>query len=114
NAKTKIKDTRNIMTDSVNYKSGYADVNGIKIYYEIYGQGDPLILLHGGGSTIQSSFGRIIPQLSKYYRVIAVELQNHGRSGFRSVPETFEQDADDVAALLPTLKINKASFLGFS
>jgi len=92
----------------------YATVNGIRMYYETYGKGAPLVLIHGGGSTIQSSFGRIIPVLSRRYRVIAVELQNHGRSGFRDVPETFEQDADDVAALLADLKIGKASFFGFS
>lgn len=95
-------------------KSGYSDVNGIKMYYEIHGEGEPLVLLHGGGSTIQSSFGRILPQLAKYNCVIAVELQNHGRSGGRNIPETFEQDADDVAMLLHNLKIEKATFFGFS
>src|SRR6266481_332590 len=65
--------------DSVNFKSGYSEVNGLKMYYEIYGEGKPLVLIHGGGSTIQTSFGRIIPQLSKHYQVVAVELQNHGR-----------------------------------
>lgn len=102
------------MIDSINFKSDYSAVNGIKMYYEIYGQGKPLVLIHGGGSTIQSSFGRIIPQLARDYTVIAVELQNHGRSGFRNVPETFEQDADDVAALLSNIGISKASFFGFS
>lgn len=102
------------ISDSIHFKTGYSDVNGLKLYYEIYGQGDPLVLIHGGGSTIQSSFGRIIQQLAKHYTVIAVELQNHGRSGFRNVPETFEQDADDVAALLNNIGINKASFFGFS
>lgn len=102
------------VTDSINFKSGHSDVNGIKMYYEIYGKGDPLVLIHGGGSTIQSCFGRIIPALEKHYYVIAVELQNHGRSGFRDVPETFEQDADDVATLLQNLGIEKASFFGFS
>jgi len=98
----------------VNFKSGYSEVNGIKMYYEIYGEGEPLVLIHGAGSTIQSSFGRIIPQLAKDYTVIAVELQNHGRSGFRNVPETFEQDADDVAALLKNIGISNANFFGFS
>jgi pimeloyl-ACP methyl ester carboxylesterase len=93
--------------------SGFAEVNGIKLYYEICGQGDPILLLHGGGSTIQSSFGRIIPQLAQNKKVIAVELQNHGRSGFRET-ETFEQDAIDVAALLTSLNIKKANLLGFS
>ncbi len=99
---------------SVNFKSGYSEVNGLRMYYEIYGSGEPLVLIHGGGSTIQTSFGRIIPLLAAHYTLIAVELQNHGHSGFRDVPETFDQDADDVAALLSNLKINKASFFGFS
>jgi len=102
------------MTDSVNFKNNYSEVNGIRMYYEMYGQGTPLVLIHGGGSTIQSSFEKIIPSLAKNYKVIAVELQNHGRSGFRNEPETFEQDADDVAALLTNLGIAKASFFGFS
>lgn len=94
--------------------SGYALVNGIKMYYEIHGEGTPLVLIHGGGSTIQTSFGRILPILAKQYKVIAVELQAHGRTSDRDVPESFEQDADDVAALLKHLKINKAHILGFS
>src|SRR5258705_758518 len=108
------KNIKLVMTDSVNFKSNYSDVNGIRMYYEIYGKGSTLVLIHGGGSTIQSSFEKIIPGLAKNYKVIAVELQNHGRSGFRDVPETFEQDADDVAALLSNLGITKANFFGFS
>ena len=100
--------------DSIGFKSGLSVVNGIKMYYEIYGQGEPLVLIHGGGSTIQSSFGRIIPQLAEGFTVIAVELQNHGRSEHRSVPQTFTQDADDVTALLKNLGIDKAIFFGFS
>src|SRR4051812_24827286 len=100
--------------DSITVKSGYSDVNGINMYYEVYGHGQPLVLLHGGGSTIQTSFAKIIPQLSNHYQVIAVVLQNHGRSGFRGVPQTFEQDADDVATLLKNLTIEKADFFGFS
>ena len=108
------KNSNAIMTDSVKFKTAYADVNGISLYYEVHGQGKPLVFIHGGGSTIQSSFERIIPLLAKYYMVIAVELQNHGRSGFRNVPQTFEQDADDVSALLGNIGIGKASFFGFS
>lgn len=100
-------------TDNLAFKNGYSDVNGIKMYYEIYGQGKPLVLVHGGGSTIQD-FQRIIPLLAKSYSVVAVELQNHGRSGFRNVPQTFEQDADDVAVLLNNLGITNANFFGFS
>jgi pimeloyl-ACP methyl ester carboxylesterase len=102
------------MADTIKTKPGFSDVNGIKIYHEIYGKGEPLVLIHGGGSTIASSFGMIIPLLAGKYQLIAVELQNHGRSGQRNIPQTFEQDADDVAELLKTLKVTKASFFGFS
>jgi pimeloyl-ACP methyl ester carboxylesterase len=94
--------------------SGYAPVNGINMYYEIHGQGKPLVLIHGGGSTIQTSFGYILPLLAEHYQVIALELQAHGHTSDRDSPESFEQDADDVAALLSFLNINKADLLGFS
>ncbi len=93
----------------------YAQVNGIKMYYEIHGQGQPLVLIHGGGSTLNTTFGRIIPALAKTHQVIAVDLQNHGRTAARTtVPETFEQDADDVAELLKQLNITNADVFGFS
>jgi pimeloyl-ACP methyl ester carboxylesterase len=101
-------------TDSSTFKSGYSDVNGIKMYYEIYGQGKPLVLIHGGGSTIQTSFGRVIPQLAKNRQVIAVELQAHGRTSDRNADLSFEQDADDVATLLKNLNIDKVDLFGFS
>ncbi|MBV7530522.1 alpha/beta fold hydrolase [Chitinophaga sp. sic0106] len=101
-------------SDSLPHRSGHAAVNGISMYYEIYGEGKPLVLLHGGGSTIQSTFGRALPYLSQNRKVIAVELQAHGRTSDRPADETFEQDADDVAALLKQLGIDKADFLGFS
>jgi pimeloyl-ACP methyl ester carboxylesterase len=95
--------------------SGYAPVNGIDMYYEIHGSGTmPLVLIHGGGSTIETTFGNVLPLLSKHRKVVAVELQAHGRTSDRDAPESFEQDADDVAALLDYLKIGKADFFGFS
>ena len=94
--------------------SGYAPVNGLKMYYEIHGEGMPLVLIHGGGSTIQTSFGKILPLLALHYKVIAVELQAHGHTNDRDSAESFEQDADDVAGLIQYLKISKANFLGFS
>jgi pimeloyl-ACP methyl ester carboxylesterase len=93
---------------------GYLTVNGIRMYYEKYGEGNPLVLIHGGGSTIQTTFGNIIPELSKSNMVIAVELQGHGHTSDRNTPESFEQDADDVAGLLKGLHISRASFFGFS
>lgn len=94
--------------------TNYADVNGIKMYYEIHGEGKPLVLIHGGGSTIESNWSVVLPMFAQHYKVIAVELQNHGHSGQRNIPETFEQDADDVVALLQNLNIAKANILGFS
>jgi pimeloyl-ACP methyl ester carboxylesterase len=95
--------------------SGHAAVNGINMYYEIHGKGDmPLVLIHGGGSTIEVTFGNILPFFVANNKVIAVELQAHGRTSDRDSPESFEQDADDVAALLKHLNITKANILGFS
>lgn len=96
------------------FESGYSEVNGLKMYYETYGKGKALVLIHGGGSTIQSSFGEVIPLFAKNRKVIAVELQAHGRTSDRNADLTFEQDADDIAVLLKNLNIDKADFLGFS
>lgn len=92
----------------------YAKVNGLTMYHEVHGSGQPLVLIHGGGSTIETSFGRLMPLLARTHRVIAVELQAHGRTSDRSAPESFAQDADDVAELLRQLKVPKADILGFS
>lgn len=94
--------------------SGYALVNGLNMYYEIHGTGKPLVLIHGGGSTIYTSFGRVLHELAKAQQVIAVEMQAHGHTADIDRPLSFEQDADDIAALLQELKINKASIFGFS
>jgi pimeloyl-ACP methyl ester carboxylesterase len=96
------------------FKADYAHVNGIKMYYEIHGTGQPLVLIHGGGSTINTTFDNLLPLLAKTHQVIAVELQAHGRTADRGTPESFEQDADDVAELLKQLNINSADILGFS
>ena len=100
--------------DNLTFRNGYSEVNGLKMYYEIYGQRKPLILVHGGGSTIQTNFEKIIPLLAKNRQVIALELQAHGRTNDRNADLTFEQDADDIAALLKNLNIDKADFFGFS
>ena len=94
----------------------YADVNGIRMYYETYGpeRGVPLVLLHGGGSTIDVTWGRILPFLARDRRVIAVEEQAHGRTSDRNAPVRFETSADDIAALLQHLKIEQADVFGFS
>lgn len=96
------------------HPGNFASVNGIEMYYEIYGEGAPFVLIHGGGSTIESNYGNILPFFSPYFQVIAVELQAHGRTGDRDLPSSFEQDADDVAGLLDILQIKKTNLLGFS
>jgi len=94
---------------------GYAPINGLNLYYEIHGEGEiPLVLIHGGGSTIETTFGNILPLLARHGCVIALELQAHGRTSDRDSAESFEQDADDVAGLIKYLKIDKADFFGFS
>lgn len=109
------KNTIGAMTDSIDFKSGYSNVNGLKMYYEAHGnKGEFLVLIHGGGSTIRTTFGQILSKLAEDYRVIAVELQAHGNTSDRDLAESFEQDADDVALLLHNLLISKASFFGFS
>jgi len=94
--------------------SGYANINGLKMYYEVHGKGSPLVLIHGGGSTIQTTFGRVLPLLSKNHQVIAVEMQAHGHTADIDRPLSFKQDADDIAALLKQLNIDKADIFGFS
>lgn len=94
----------------------YAEVNGIRMYYETYGEprGIPLVLLHGGGSTIDVTWGRILPFLKRDRYVIALEEQGHGRTQDRNAPFRFATSAEDVAALLKTLNISQADIFGFS
>jgi len=105
---------KNSANDTLIFKSGYSEVNGIKMYYEIYGHGKPLVLIHGGGSTIQTTFGRIIPMLAQHRQLICVELQAHGHTSDRNKDLSFEQDADDVVTLLKNLNVPNADFFGFS
>jgi pimeloyl-ACP methyl ester carboxylesterase len=96
----------------------YAPVNGLRIYYEIHGVANdktpPLVLLHGGGSTIETSFGKVLPSLAKTRGVIAFEQQGHGHTADVDRPFAFEQSAEDTAALLKYLKIERADFFGYS
>ncbi len=92
----------------------YASVNGLEMYYEIHGNGYPLVLIHGGGSTLETTFSRVIPIFAKTYQVIAVEMQAHGHTADIDRPLSFQQDADDIAALLYHLNIPKANIFGFS
>jgi pimeloyl-ACP methyl ester carboxylesterase len=93
--------------------SGYADVNGIKLYHEIHGEGEPLVLIHGGLTTIGEMHAWLWP-LAKTRRVIAVEMQGHGRTPDTDRPMTFATMGDDIAALLDSLKIPKADLVGHS
>lgn len=91
----------------------YALVNGIKIYYETYGTGEPLLLLHGNSSSI-SSFNLQIPELAKYYQVIAVDTRGQGKSGEDGKTYTYDLFAEDMNALLDYLHINNTNILGWS
>jgi pimeloyl-ACP methyl ester carboxylesterase len=94
-------------------KTGYAPVNGLKMYYEIHGTGEPLILLHGGvvGITV---FGPNLDALSQKRKVIAVELQGHGRTSDIDRPLSYEAMADDIATLMKYLGIERADVMGYS
>src|SRR6266699_4534987 len=93
--------------------SGYADVRGIKLYHEIYGEGAPLVLLHGGLMTIDE-MSTPLERFAKTRKVIAVELQGHGRTADTDRPLSFETMGDDIAALLNQLNISKADIVGLS
>lgn len=95
-------------------KSGYAPVNGLKLYYEIHGQGQPLLLLHGSFMTISLNWGQIIPELAKTRQVIAVEMQGHGHTADIDRPISYQAMAEDAAALLGYLKIDSTEVLGYS
>ncbi len=94
-------------------KSGYASVNGIELYYEIHGTGQPLILLHGGLGAIEM-FGEVLPMLAEGRQVIGVDLQAHGRTADIDRPLTFEAMADDIAGLITFLGFEKADVMGYS
>ena len=93
--------------------SGYADVNGIQLYHEIYGEGEPLVLIHGGLTTIGETQGWLQP-LAETRQVIAVEMQGHGHTADTDRPMSFASMGDDIAALLDHLKIPKADLIGHS
>ena len=94
--------------------TGYAPVNGLKMYYEIHGSGDPVVLLHGSFMTITNNWTGWIGELSKTRKVIAVEMQGHGRTADIKRDFSYENLADDVAALLDHLKIPSADLIGYS
>jgi pimeloyl-ACP methyl ester carboxylesterase len=100
-------------------RSGYAPVNGLHLYYEVHGTPragtPPLVLLHGGGDTIETSFGRLLPVLARDLQVIAFEQQGYGHTAdLPDRPFSFAASADDTAALLAHLRVEQADLLGFS
>lgn len=98
---------------SASVSSGYAEVNGIKLYHEIHGAGEPLVLLHGGLMTI-GEMSTPLQALAATRRVIAVELQGHGRTADTDRPLSFVTMGDDIASLLDHLKIARADIVGLS
>jgi pimeloyl-ACP methyl ester carboxylesterase len=95
-------------------KQGKISVNGLEMYYEIHGTGQPLALLHGAFSAIGTSFGQILPGLAKNRQVIAFELQGHGHTADIDRPLSIEAMSDDVAAALQSLGIEQADLFGYS
>lgn len=95
-------------------QGSYASVNGLKMYYEVHGTGQPLVLLHGAFSAIGTSFGALLPELAKTRQVIAFEMQAHGHTADIDRPLSLEQMADDTTAALRQLGIEKADFFGYS
>jgi pimeloyl-ACP methyl ester carboxylesterase len=94
--------------------SGYAPVNGINVYYEVYGEGRPLVLLHGAFYTIDMNWGQLIPELSKTRKVIAIEMQGHGHTPFSDRELSITTLANDVEKVMDYLKIDSADVAGFS
>jgi pimeloyl-ACP methyl ester carboxylesterase len=94
--------------------TGYAPVNGIKIYYEVYGEGTPIVLLHGAFYTIEMNWGQLIPELSKTRKVIAIEMQGHGHTAFSDRELSITTLASDVKGVMDYLKIDSADIAGYS
>ncbi|HEV8082096.1 MAG TPA: alpha/beta hydrolase [Chitinophagaceae bacterium] len=95
-------------------ESDYANVNGLKMYYEVYGNGKPIVLLHGSFMTIPLNWSHIIPMLAGNRKVIVAEMQGHGRTRDIAREFSYENMADDVSGLLKHLKIDSADILGYS
>lgn len=94
--------------------NGYVDVNGVHMYYEVYGEGSPLVLLHGGVMTIELDFAALLPDLAARHRIVAVEMQGHGRTADTGRAITPASLASDVLGLLDHLGIDRAHVLGHS
>jgi pimeloyl-ACP methyl ester carboxylesterase len=95
-------------------ESGLANVNGLEMYYEVHGNGKPIVLLHGSYMNIALNWSKVIPLLAKDRKVIVAEMQGHGRTRDVSRELTYEGMADDVSGLLEHLDIDSADILGYS
>jgi pimeloyl-ACP methyl ester carboxylesterase len=94
--------------------SGYVPVNGLKVYYEVYGEGRPIVLLHGAFMTIDMNWSQLIPELSKTRKVIAIELQGHGHTPFSDRKLSHATLASDVEGVMDYLKVDSADVVGYS
>ncbi len=94
--------------------SGYAPANGINVYYEVYGDGKPIVLLHGAYYTIELNWGQLIPELAKTRKVIAIELQGHGHTAYSDRKLSRATLASDVEKVMDYLKIDSADIAGYS
>ena len=101
------------MVTNKDAKGSYASVNGLHLYYEIHGAGEPLILLHGGVGAIQM-LDEVLPSLAQNRQVVAVDLQAHGRTADIDRPLSYELMAEDIAALIKHLGIEEADVMGYS
>ena len=95
-------------------QQGYAPVNGLEMYYEIHGTGQPLVLVHGAFSAIGTSFQSVLPELAKSRQVIALEMQAHGRTADIDRPLSIQQMADDTVAAMGYLAVEQADVFGYS
>ena len=94
-------------------QSGLAPVNGIKIWYAVFGAGEPVIMLHGGLANA-NYWGLQVPELARHYKVIVMDSRGHGRSTRDDRPYGYDLMADDVVGLLDYLKVDKAAVVGWS
>lgn len=94
-------------------QSGYAQVNGVRIWYAVFGHGQPVVLLHGGLAN-SNYWGHLVPALSNEFQVIVIDSRGHGRSTRNVEPLGYSLMASDVLAVLDMLKLEKAAIVGWS
>src|SRR5215207_4519488 len=101
-------------TDTAPVRTGYAPVNGLNMYYEIHGEGQPLVLLHGAFSAIGTSFGELLPGLTEARKVVGFELQGHGHTADIDRPLTYEAMAHDVTTAIEQMELGTVDVYGYS